>query len=87
MVRNHRGSMGSHEVIEHHVESLVEAIPLIGYEWTIFHFPPKKSAKAALYGRMWKIRELGIDAMVREWGGTYVLIARKEYEEVQLHPM
>jgi hypothetical protein len=65
----------------HRVTSLEELIPLIGTEWTVFHFPPHKGSKPALYGRMWKIRALGIDAMVRELASEYVLIARREHEE------
>lgn len=60
----------------HHVRSLEQLIPLIGTEWTVFHI--RGASKPAMYGRMWKIRGLGIDAMVRELDHEYVLIARRE---------
>lgn len=49
-------------------------------EWVVFHFPDAdraKKPKAVLYGRMWRFRELGIDAMVRQLSnGRYVLVVR-----------
>lgn len=74
----------------HDVKHLEDAIPLIGTEWTMFRFPIHKSSKAAMYGRLWKLRALGIDCVVREYERRFLLIARKEHEndnrtqEVQL---
>jgi hypothetical protein len=60
--------------------------PALADQWVVFHFPqarldhPKALAhhKAALYGRMWKFRERGIDAMVRTLQtGKLVLVARR----------
>lgn len=49
--------------------------------WIVFHFPDAdraKKPKAVLYGRMWRFRERGYDAMVRQLGdGRYVLVARR----------
>lgn len=68
--------------LEHYVvDSLAEVLPLISLEFRVFHFPATKSSKPAMYGRMWKIRELGIDAMVREYQGEFVLITRTERKE------
>ena len=64
--------------LDHHrVASLEDALPLVGFEWTVFHLPPAKASKPALYGRMWKLRERGWDAMVRQLGDEYVLVARR----------
>jgi hypothetical protein len=65
--------------LEHfNVTSLDEVLPLISTDFRIFHFPTHKGSKPAMYGRMWKIRKLGIDAMVREYENEFVLITRKE---------
>jgi len=66
-------------ITAHRVDSLDEVIPLITTEWIVFRFPIFKASKPAMYGRMWRIRELGIDAMVREYQGEYLLLARKEH--------
>jgi hypothetical protein len=70
--------------LEHHrVEHVEQALPLVGLEWTVFHFPvvnPEKPKhhKHALYGRMWKLRGQGMDAMVRQLPcGEFVLVARR----------
>jgi hypothetical protein len=70
-------------LVHHHVAHVADAIPLVGLEWTVFHFPetnPEKPKhhKSALYGRMWKLRGQGMDAMVRQLpSGEYVLVARR----------
>lgn len=50
-------------------------------QWLVFHFPDTYEArkpKPILYGRMWALRKLGIDAMVRQLqSGRYVLVARR----------
>lgn len=50
-------------------------------QWVVFHFPDTDRArkpKAVLYGRMWRFRERGIDAMVRQLqSGKFVLVARR----------
>ena len=49
--------------------------------WVVFHFADTagaKKPKAILYGRMWRFRERGYDAMVRQLAdGQYVLVARR----------
>ena len=79
---------------EVHVRSLAEILPQISTEWIVFRFPREKSSKPALYSRMWRIRELGIDAMVREINGSLALLARKEHDrnesplhQVQVHEL
>lgn len=73
----------------HHVQHVAQAIELVGVEWIVFHFPvtnPDKPRqhKSALYGRMWRLREQGIDAMVRQLpSDEYVLIARRFEGEVK----
>jgi len=55
--------------------------PLLADAWVVFHFPDTYRArkpKAVLYGRMWRFRERGIDAMVRQLASSrYVLVARR----------
>lgn len=63
----------------HQVSKLQDVIPLITTEWQVFRFPIFRASKPAMYGRMWRIRELGIDAMVREYQREYLLLARKEH--------
>lgn len=60
--------------------AVLETPALVG-EWVVFHFPDTFEArkpKAILYGRMWKFRGQGIDAMVRQLAsGRYVLVAKR----------
>ena len=50
-------------------------------EWVVFHFEGlerEKKPKTVLYGRMWRFRSVGYDAMVRQLpSGEYVLVARR----------
>jgi hypothetical protein len=60
--------------------AVLETPALVG-EWVVFHFPDTyelAKPKAPLYGRMWRFRSQGIDAMVRQLAsGRFVLVARR----------
>lgn len=77
----HAAALMLAHLVHHVCRDTAEALPLVGDEWTVLHFPDAdraKKPKAVLYGRMWGFRKLGYDAMVRQLpDGSYVLVARR----------